>query len=94
MSKLFDEVRKIASEKMAEKQKSSEQNYPKLIEKIKRAAERGDTSCIFEEYEIDQYSRKLLEVDGFRVWITTRIPDRNDYLAQRKKSESIWEVSW
>lgn len=94
MSKIFDEIRKITSEKMAEKQTSSEQNYPKLIEKIKRAAERGDTSCIFDEYEIDQYSKKLLEADGFHVWATSRTSDKNDYLAQRRKPESIWEVRW
>jgi len=96
MSKIIDEVREISSQKKAEKQKNSEQNYPQLIEEIKRAAGRGETRCEFGESKIDQYSKKLLEADGFSVYATTKTvkPDYKSLAQYLPENDSIWVVSW
>lgn len=95
MSTILDEVRAISSQKIAEKQKASENGYPKLIEKIKLAAGWGQTECEFDEGAIDQYSKRLLEQDGFTVWATTAKPNKYEqYLGQKIEPKSIWIVRW
>lgn len=96
MSKILDEVRKISSQKIAEKQKVSENAYPKILEKIKQFAATGVTQCEFSEHVIDQYTKRLLEQDGFSVWATTKIPKQNDYkgIYSQREPESIWIVRW
>lgn len=95
MKDILKEVREISSQKIAEKQKASENGYPKLIEKIKQAAAYGKTECEFEEYAIDQYSKRLLEADGFMCYATTKIMDkRYDHFPRQRESTSIWIVRW
>jgi hypothetical protein len=96
MSNIIQEVREISSQKIAEKQKASESNYPKLIERIKQSAGCGKTQCEFREHEIDEYSRRLLQQDGFTVYTTTRPPNKYDDLKYqyRDKNETVWIVSW
>lgn len=94
MTKILEEVRAISSEAIAKKQESAKNKYPKLIEQIKASAALGKTTCDFAEYEIDQYGKKLLEADGFRVWATTKTPDLMGYAAYNSKPKSIWQVSW
>lgn len=94
-TKIIDEVRQISSEKIAEKKRNSENNYPKLIEKIKQSAAFGQTQCEFREDEIDQYSKKLLEADGFSVYATTETPsNKYDNYLSRREPKSIWKVTW
>jgi hypothetical protein len=95
--KILDEVRQISSKKIAEKKTASENSYPKLIEKIKIAAGRGETECEFNESDVDQYSQRLLEQDGFTVFATSRqrrINDFKDYLGQQQHNVSVWIVRW
>lgn len=95
--KVIDEVRKISSEKIAEKQKASENKYPELIKRIKISAGYGETECEFRENGIDQYSKRLLEADGFNVFTTSRknkLNDYKDYLSQHQENVSVWIVRW
>lgn len=95
--KIIDEIRKISSEQIAKKQNSAKNKYPKLIEDIKIAAKRGDKECEFRENEIDEYSKKLLEADGFTVYTTSRkskLNDYKDYLGQQGENIMIWVVRW
>lgn len=96
MSKVLEEVRKISSERIAEKQSASEQKYPSLVEKIKAAAGFGKTECEFSEHEIDQYSKRLLEADGFTVYATTKVSKHpyDVYVDTRREPQSIWVVRW
>jgi hypothetical protein len=95
MTKILEEVKAISSDAIAKKQDSAKNKYPKLIEQIKAAAAFGKTTCDFAEYEIDQYGKKLLEADGFRVWATTKIPNNiTGYALYDSNSKSIWQVSW
>jgi hypothetical protein len=97
MTKILEEVRAISSEAIAKKQDSAKNNYPKLIEQIKKAAQLGKTQCEFSEYEIDQYAKKLLEVEGFCVWATTRSPNEMEkymFNGTTSNSKSIWVVRW
>lgn len=94
--KVIDEVRKISSDKIAEKQDAANNKYPKLVEKIKLAAGWGETEAEFKENEIDIYSKKLLEADGFTVYATSR-KVKNDYKSlyqQDGGNISVWIVSW
>lgn len=94
-TKILEEVRQLSSDAIAKKQDSAKNKYPNLLEQIKGAAQLGKTTCEFEEYQIDQYSKKLLEADGFNVWATTK--ERDDlfsYNAYNDKLKSIWKVSW
>lgn len=92
--KIIDEVRGISSQKIAERQKASENGYPKLLEKIKQAAGWGHTEREFDESEIDQYTKRLLEQDGFIVYATSKTPKYHGYSQQRQENVSIWIVKW
>ena len=95
MTKILEEVRELASNAIALKQKSAENKYPELIKQIKGAAQLGKTECEFGEHQIDQYSKKLLEVEGFRVYATTKQYDslKLEYYG-KSKNKIIWIVSW
>lgn len=93
--KILDEVRKISSDKIAEKQDAAKNKYPKLIEKIKSQASIGVTEAEFSENEIDVYSKKLLEADGFTVYATSRKDKYKDYFPRQYDSNiSVWIVRW
>lgn len=95
MKKIFEEVRAISSEAIAKKQTQSENAYPKIIERIKQQTGYGKTEAEFSEHEIDQYSKRLLEQDGFTVYATTKTPpkDKFDYF-QTRGPISVWIVRW
>lgn len=94
MTKILEEVRQISSDAVAKKQDSAKNKLPKLIQQIKGAATLGKTQCEFVEYEIDEYSKKLLELEGFRVYATTETrKDYKDYLPSQRFN-TIWVVSW
>jgi len=101
MTKILDEVRAISSDAVAKKQDAAKNKLPKLIEQIKGAAALGKTTCEFAEYEIDEYSKKLLEVEGFRVYTTTKVPEKNrfgnpykDIYGFDKEPKTVWIASW
>ena len=91
---ILEEVRAISSKKIAEKQKSSELNYPKIIEKIKKEASYGVTSCTFQENEIDQYTQRLLQNDGFTVYVTSQNKKYNYKSYLDDMTVTVWIVKW
>jgi hypothetical protein len=62
----------------------------------KAAAEKGETQFEFKSWEIDQYSKRLLEADGFSVFSTTKINESSkmNYLDRTERQESIWIARW
>ena len=93
-SEILNEVRKITSDKLAEKQDKAKNNYPSLISRIKTAASLGETSCEFSENEINEFSKRLLNQDGFTVYATTKKRDPYDYKYDFSTTKSIWIVQW
>lgn len=93
MSKILNDVRAISSAKVAEKQEAAKNNYPKLIEKIKTAASFGNTNCELRENEVDQYSKRLLEQDGFSVYATTK-RENSKYDFGFRTEVIVWVISW
>ena len=96
MKKILEEVKAITSDAVAKKQDAAKTNMPKLISQIKGAAALGKTSCEFMEHDINEWSRKLLQDEGFSVNTTSRKRLLDDYKAQyfENKLETIWVVSW
>lgn len=96
MTKILEEVREISSNAIAKKQDAAKNKMPDLIKQIKGAAALGKTSCEFPEYAMDEYSKELLQKEGFRVYATTK-ENNNDYLGgytYKSKFSNIWVVSW
>lgn len=95
-SKILEEVRQISSQKIAEKQKAAENKYPSLIEKIKQAAGTGKTECVLIEHEVDEYSKRLLEQDGFTVYVTTEKADdyKSFFASGQREFRRIWIIRW
>lgn len=96
--KVIDEIRKISSNKIAEKQDAAKNKYPKLILRIKADAQLGETESEFLENEIDVYSKKLLEAEGFTVYATSR-KNKSDGLKEYygklfSENVSVWVVRW
>ena len=97
MGQILNEVKAITGKQVAKKQDNAKLNFPKLIELIKSAAERGDSHCIVNKSEINEYDKKLLEDEGFSVNITERI--KSDYekykeLGQYSGSNKEWTIRW
>lgn len=90
---IIDEIRAISSDAIAKQQSNAKNKYPDLIKKIKGKAAFGVTSCEFGTWEVDEYSKKLLEADGFRVYSTSKThPDyKHEFSGQR---ETVWIISW
>lgn len=96
MTKILEEVRAISSDAIAKKQDAAKNKMPILVDQIKKAAALGKTSCEFNEYEVDEYAKILLEAEGFRIYATTKQPKySDDYKSQFfNKAYTIWVVSW
>lgn len=95
MTKILEEVRAISSEAIAQKQDSAKNKMPELVKQIKGAAALGKTSCEFSEYQVDEYSKKLLEKEGFQVYATTRKNNFDIYdYKYNSNPVTIWVVGW
>lgn len=91
--KIIDEIRNITAEQVAKKQDDAKLNYPKIIEKIKIAANRGESFALINDNEMNEYDMKLLQKDGFTVYLTDepKIKYKSDYFQSNRK---VWRVSW
>lgn len=95
MSKVIDEIRSMTANEVAKKQDAAKLNYPKIIEKIKIQAALGCSYCTLSLYELNEYDKKLLEQEGFSVWLTENTSRDYNALADYKaKPLKIWEIKW
>lgn len=65
--KEIEKIRKIRDEQVAKKQDSARLNFPKILEKIESQARLGFSELELNVSEINEYDKKLLEEEGFRV---------------------------
>lgn len=97
--KVIDEIREITANEVAKKQDAAKLKFPKIIEKIKWSASRGESQLELNENEINEFDKKLLQQEGFSVSLTDA-PRSNKYedilnQAQYKfKSSKVWIVRW
>jgi len=96
MTKILEEVRSISSDAIAKRQDSAKNKMPELLKQIRGAAELGKTQCEFREFQIDEYSKKLLEAEGFNVFITSikKQPGMLEYVHRGNDYENGWVVRW
>lgn len=92
----IDEIRSITANAVAKKQDAAKMNYPKLLEKIRSAAQMGESSCRLSLNQMNEYDKALLEKEGYRV-ILANI-EHNDY--KRKYLDNVlnpskeWKINW
>ena len=97
----ISEIREITGNAVAKKQDAAKLNFPKIIEKIRFAAERGESEIYLSERECNEYDKELLTKEGFSVWYTTmpkyQWANDYDYLKQQYldgKGQKGWKISW
>lgn len=93
-SETLSRVRKLSSDAIAKKQRQSEDAFPSLLKQIEEVAATGAIKCEFPENRVDQWSKKLLEAEGFDVYATTKQPSEKNYYLGRQDPVTIWVVSW
>ena len=97
--KIIDEVKQLTANEVAKKQNAAKLNFPNVISKIKSQASLGCSKCILMVNEINEYDKKLLEQEGFRVCLIDKPysqlekHDYTDFIKQRDPLK-YWEVSW
>jgi len=95
----ISEIREITGNAVAKKQDAAKLNFPKIMEKIRKAAESGDSQIYLSEYECNEYDKELLTNEGFNVWYTT-IPQpkwaAQEWAKQRYMDIETkgWKISW
>ncbi len=96
MSKIIEEVRQITGNQVAKKQDVAKLNFPKIIEKVKAAANTGASKCTFPQTEINEYDKKLLVAEGFNVSLidAPRTYGYDSIAQYRPQEDKIWEVRW
>lgn len=90
---ILEEVKQITAEQVSKKQDAAKLNYPKIIEKIKTAAAKGFSECIFSLSEINEYDKTLLQNDRFIVNLID-IPKDNYYLQSNAVGQQIFDKQW
>lgn len=97
MTKVIDEIREITAKEVAKKQDAAKLNYPKIIEKIKAAANRGFSQCLLEAHEMNEYNRKLLQQEGFSSQLIDKL-NKNEYSGAFRFDLNItskeWVIKW
>jgi len=97
MSKIIEEIKSITAEKVAAQQESAKLNFPKIIERIRAAAEQGSSQCIIPIAQMNEYDKKLLESEGFNVrLIDEQFDPKKDILSTYKYAGTfkVWEIKW
>lgn len=96
--RVIDEVRSITAEEVAKKQDAAKLNFPNIIEKIKVAAKRGESECILPLPDMNEYDKKLLEQDGFIVYLQDRKPSlyemQQHYSHLNTRLYKEWRITW
>jgi len=95
--KVIDEIKEITANAMAKKQDAAKLNFPKIIEKIKKAAETGESFCKISTHEMNEYDKYLLVAEGFSVSLIDRQNKYGDQysLAQLlPQSDKEWVIKW
>lgn len=93
---IINEIKEITAQEVAKKQDAAKLNFPKLIEKIKFAAKRGESKTTIPQSEMNEYDRTLLQNEGFRVWLIDepKSPYHDYKLDYTKETRKVWEISW
>lgn len=95
---IIDEVRAITATKVAELQLEEDLKFPEIIKKIKDAATLGNSKRIFSLSEFGDYTKKLLEKEGFKVSLENREYDYHssalNSLSSIRADDKIWAVRW
>lgn len=96
--KIVDQIREITAEAVAKKQDAARLNFPKIIERAKAAAARGDSHVLIPVSEMNEHDVKLLAVENIKAVLIDRPQKRYDpydmirqYIPQDDK---VWKVSW
>lgn len=93
--KLIDEVKEITANEIAKKQDAAKLNFPKIIKEIKAQAALGSSSCIIPIYDMNEYDKKLLEQEGFFVYMEEKEKtgfEKYDYVKQQPIR--VWKITW
>lgn len=97
-TRIIDDIRSITGDAVAKKQEAAKLNFPKIIEKIKKTAEIGESHIYLSEYEVNTFDKELLEKEGFSVWYTDMPTPKwavdaykAQYLDGKQKG---WKISW
>ena len=94
---IISEVKVITANKVAEKQKEEQIKFPKIIELIKETANLGSSRRQFRLSEFGEYTKKLLEYEGFKVSLEN---EEYNYAPSALQSygrgidNRVWIVSW
>lgn len=95
--KVIDEVRQLRDRAVARKQVEATLNFPKIIEIIKQRAAKGDSLCLIEVGQMNEYDMNLLVAEGFKCALIDRKYDRdamNSLANFANVSTKVWEVKW
>lgn len=94
--KIIDEIRQITGDAVAKKQDAAKLNYPKIIEDIKLAAQRGESSTTISVSRMNEYDKQLLEKDGFfvRLQDVKRHPYENFTGISQYTTLKEWLIQW
>lgn len=96
-SKEIDRIKHITAQKVAEKQDKAKMNFPAIMIIIDAAAKQGESYCTVEESRMNEYDKKLLETEGFTVWLTDKprlTYEQSLRSVQQYSSNKEWKISW
>lgn len=93
---IISEIKEITAIQVAKKQDAAKLNFPNLIDLIKIAAGRGESSLTLPEDRINEYDLKLLKEEGFRVMFIDKPKPKypNEYKSLSCRDEKVWEIAW
>lgn len=99
-TRVIDEVKSLTANAVAKKQDAAKLNFPTIIEKIKVRAAKGSSQLSFSTNELNEYDKRLLEQEGFKVSLEDRPKSGLDIytkIAQYNPlhdTPKIWVVKW
>jgi len=96
--KIVDQLREITAEAVAKKQDAARLNFPKIIERAKAAAARGDSHVLIPVSEMNEHDARILAAENINAVLIDRPIeryDRSDSLRQYiPQDDKVWKVSW
>ena len=92
---ILNEIKEITAAMVVKKQDAAKLNFPKIIEIIKVAANKGDSECRITQSGMNEYDMKLLTTEGFRVTLVTAMKRAYDAMRQyNPENEKEWLIQW
>ena len=95
MTRIIDEVKALTAEQVAKKQDAAKLNFPKIVDQIRKQAAKGESQCYITLHEMNEFDKKLLEQEGFKVYLEEKPYkfDKLDYLPKRELLK-FWKIMW